>query len=305
MSFSEINAIQIDENENIMNNIINNDNFDDFDLDKKFINRYKNILIQVFKYYANMSDSSNFIFLNFNIFIKLMKDMGLLENVDSTNPSKSVIINNMESLDKKSVSMGRNLSLTINKNLSLTSNKNMSSTFQKSQSCVSYNLLNLLFSKFSCEVEDPKEDMKSNNINYISYKRKNSIIRLKNIRQYEKIKSNSNKKINFCEFLKIIICIAIYNSNPMNRTLRDSQSSFNISKTFHFNSLLDVDSRQLHYILEKFIIHYYVPIYNDIKNHVDIREDEVSILRGCYYDQNNVNIFNSLATLHREVPAHI
>jgi len=240
MSFSEINAIQMDENDNIMNHIINNDNFEDFDLDKKFINRYKNILIQVYKYYANLSDSSNFIFLNFNIFIKLMKDMGLLENIDSTVPSKSVIINNMESLDKKSATIGRNLSLTINKNLSLTSNKNMSSTFHKSQSCVSYNLLNLLFSKFSCEVEDPKEDMKSNNINYISY-----------------------------------------------------------------NSLLDVDSRQLHFILEKFIIHYYVPIYNDIKNHVDIREDEVSILRGSYYDKNNVNIFNSSATLYREIPAYI
>lgn len=263
MSLSELNIVE--DNEINANNILNNTHFDELDLDRRFLGKYKKILIQVYKYYTNLADGSNYIMLNFTAFLRLMKEMGIVEKLDD---SETLNFNINDTLDKKNT--------TIKKS-------NSSSNF-KSSTLISYNELNLLFSKFSSENEEFKNGNK-NKINYQYYKKNLSSLKFKNDRHFEKLKANTNKKINFLEFIKIIICIA---NKILNPSLKKSSSFIKISQTFNLNSLLDIDTKQMHSYLDRFMIQYYLPVYNEIKNQIETKEDEIKILKKTFQDQNFV-----------------
>ena len=199
----------------------------------------------------------------------MVKDMGLIDNYDS---SLSLNINNMDSIDKKNTFGKKNNSL--NKGLQL----------------ISYNELNLLFSKFSCEIENNDEHPYKNKINYLFYKKNLSSIKTNTSQHFEKLKANTNKRINFQEFLKILICLSNKLFNPSNKQLFNSTNSLNFSQTFKLNSLLEIDSMLLHDYLEKFIIQYIFPIYNNIKFNIENQEEEIKMLKKSYIDTNFVSI---------------
>ena len=271
MSITELNAINIDDQDLGTNRKVNDEkmeNIEEFDLDKKFLNKYKNILIQIFKYYSNLIDSANYILLSFTAFLRLMKDIGIIECLDTSSFNNEV---------------PKNKSNILKRNNSMTS--------IKTPEFVTYNHLNILFSKFSCDNQDKDDaqDKNKNKITYLYFKKNYSVMKIKNPKNFEKIKLNSNKRITFCEFLKIIICISNKLFNPShNYTTLNSQNYLDNSKKTKVDILLNVDSGQSHIYLEKFIVTYFIPIFIQIKPVVDNQENEIKILRTVYYDDNFV-----------------
>ena len=143
-----------------------NDKF--IELDSIFFEKYKEYLITVYKHFSNIFYDSNFsIFMNYNGYLKFMKDIGLVFlNTDKTNCKSS----NFRTAIGKGKESGNYLNDKLKSNL------------------FSLNILNLLFSKFSNETLTPEKRDANLNINVFK----------KNIgRSQSGLVKESNKKLNF------------------------------------------------------------------------------------------------------------
>lgn len=81
-------------------------------LDCDFYERYKQTLVNVFKYYANISDFTNYTYISFTGFLKFMKDCDLLDNPSSSNSNKNLIGDNKKPLhnyDSKHITLNQML----------------------------------------------------------------------------------------------------------------------------------------------------------------------------------------------------
>jgi hypothetical protein len=227
------------------------------ELDSIFFEKYKEYLITVYKHFSNIFYDSNFsIFMNYNGYLKFMKEIGLVFlNTDKTNKTSNFI-----STTGKGKESGNYLNDKLKSNL------------------FSLNTLNLLFSKFSNETLTPEKRDSNLNINVFK----------KNIgRSQSGLAKESNKKLNFKSFIKILLCISnkIFN-NKFNTVIIESQKDFNLDK------LLCSDSKHMQQYLEMFVCNYIKPCYNDIKTFIEKESYDLMLLENILND-TNIDLFFS------------
>ena len=158
-------------------------------VDGKFFEKYRHILISIFKYYSNLfSDSSYSVFLNLNGFTRLLKDCGLLC---------------IEDLEREE-SLNYNFPFNVCIKNKITRNNSVSTSTRNEfkekirSSLFSFNTVNLIFSKFSSEIHNSKG-------------------------------KNANKKLNFLSFIKLLMGLSNKLFNPsFNQINIDQMKDFNI-----------------------------------------------------------------------------
>jgi hypothetical protein len=133
----------------------------------------------------------------------------------------------------------------------------------------SFNTINLLFSKFSSETYMP---VQKTDLYLFTYK------------SSQKIKE-SNKKINFNCFLKILICISNKLFNP-----KYNSANFESLKDCNLDILLNGDSKTLQQYFELFIGNYIRPCYNEIKPFIEKESYDLLLLDKVLKD-NYINEF--------------
>ena len=256
-------------------------NVDELEINSNFFAQYKLILIRVFKFYCNSSDCTNFIYMNFSSFARLMSDCGILEKIDRERTMN--------------FDLGFNLRVS-----SYDKNRMNSSKAKSSKKCFGFSKINAIFSKFSSEYDIKLDESVTKNLNNkLNYTYFNTNFNQFKINKVEKEKTKvfSNKKINFHEFLKILMCISnkLYDeclpfpSISSNRSLKIS-----LNKS---NDLFYVDPKKVTIYLEKFINEYIISIYKEIVLIFENEEQDFLLLNELIsdnyivYHKNNSAIY--------------
>jgi hypothetical protein len=221
------------------------------ELETLFFERHREYLITIYKHFSDIFYDNNFsIFMNYNGFLKFMKDINL------------VYFNAEKICRPSSISMRRTKEGGNYLNDKLKSN------------LFSLNTLNLIFSKFSNETQAPVKRDANLNIN-IFKKTSTGVYASK----------ESNKKINFKSFIKILLLISNKLFNPIYKPIQiDLQKDFNLDK------LLLADSKQMMHYLELLVDNYLKPCYNNIKTFIEKESYDLMLLETILNDQN-VDIF--------------
>jgi len=156
---------------------------------------------------------------------------------------------------------------------------------------LSFNFVNLLFSKFSSEIIIRKE--------YDKYKK----CKIQPVKAIKDINIQSNKRINFKAFIKLLICISnkIFNpefsrneSNFEKKSNFDSKFSYKESKKqkeelIDIEKLLSTDMNEMQSYLENFILNYLSPIYCDIQNFFEKESLDIMVFEKITEDENAEN----------------
>jgi hypothetical protein len=165
---------------------------------------------------------------------------------------------------------------------------------------LSFDFVNLLFSKFSSEIIIKKE-----NDNY----KKCKIHGVKNVKDPN---IQSNKRINFKSFVKLLICISnkifnkefsstissagkknfgeIFNNednnidnNSNSNSFKDKNNNINIVE---ISKLLSVDIQEMQSYLENFILNYLNSLYFDAKNFFENEANDLEIFEKIANNEN-------------------
>jgi len=153
--------------------------------------------------------------------------------------------------------------------------------------------INALFSKFSSEYDTKLDESVTKNLNnklnYVYYTTSFNKFKIKEADQ-DKTKVFSNKKINFNEFMKILICIShkIYGKSATTPLLNyNSQSQspgkFKPKPTEDFTF---VDPKKVTLYLEKFINDYLLEIYSQIEFIFESEEQDFVLLQELYTNEH-------------------
>jgi hypothetical protein len=234
----------------------------ELDTNSNFFSQNRTFLVRIFKFYCNLSDCTNLIYMNFNSFARLMNDCGVLENIEKEKqnaydfPFKLRVF----SLSRKTPS-----------------NK------QSQNKSFGFSEINALFSKFSSEYDGKLDDSLTRSMNdktnFNFYTSNYNQFKL-NKMEKDKTKSFSNRKINFHEFIKIIICL----SQKIYRTY-STMDSCSISN----------DPQVVTPTLEKFINEYLMKIYKEIEFIFIHEEQDFVLLHELLVDDHIVIIQLKLA----------
>jgi len=219
------------------------------ELNSIFFEKYKDILISVYKNFSDLYSDDNYsIFMNSNGFMKFIKSCGLLNSENGTKEKKKIQEFRPFSFLKETHIISKSKSSTHIK------------TFDKEiNNQLTFNTLNLLFSKFSSETFTIKPQS--------------------NISHHQK---ESNKKINFNSFLKILLCLS-------NKIFNDKFKTEPLKK-WNSDILLSTDSKDLQNYFGIFIENYVRPCFNDIKPFLEREVYNLSLLDKIFKD-SNINDF--------------
>lgn len=166
------------------------------------LKKYYSVLLNIYKFYSELYYETNFsIYMTQNGFIKLIRDMGLVETNMPDEVGKITNITELYIYNKLKANL------------------------------LSFPSINFLFSKFSSN----KLDGKTSN--------------------------SSNKKLNFENFLKIILCLSNKIYNPQYNNISYDNKSFTIEN-------LSKQEFPIKYVYG-FIENYLSPLYTDIKNFIE------------------------------------
>jgi hypothetical protein len=236
------------------------------EIDSKFIEKHRTVLLTTYKYYCNLTNCTNQIFLSYSTFVRMMKDCKVLENKEiESNSSFDLPFN----LKVKQNSKPNPLNETSRRNV------------------LSYETINLLFSKFSSENDPYVNDKLNSKENYLFYK--SSYYNFKtNKHSYSKdqTRSFSNKRVSFMGFMKILVCISNKLFNPLHK-----EEPFGNKKKLvkiapiNIELLLNVEPHNMYAFLENFISLYFVPIYTDIKAVFEGEFNDFKILHEIINDE--------------------
>jgi hypothetical protein len=245
-----------------------NSNKEDFwEIDSKFIDKHKTVLLTIYKYYCNITNCTNQIFLNYSSFVRLMKDCNVLENKEKVvNPSVSVPVkSSIKSLNKNQLSE------------------------QIKNNVITYNQINLLFSKFSSETDKSINDNLNSKKNYIFFQTSYSKFKTSsNSINKDPTKGFSNKKICFNGFMKILICISNKLFSPeLKENLSKNGKSSKVNPV-NIDNLLDIEPHHIYIYLENFISLYLVPIYTEVKTVFENEFNNFKLLDQIINDENIV-----------------
>jgi len=288
------------------------------ELDEEFYERYKQTLVNVFKYYANLSDFTNYTYISLSGLIKFIKDCDLLDtnvNVDH-NGGGGVGSGTCLNKDYKDSTNSNSNSNSGSKKLLYHYDPNQVNLNQMLLNEKKFSLpqLNIIFSKFSSELANS-----SNSSNYNSNQITENKLKFKKTNDPTPKSSNiSNCRICFKDFLKTLICISnkIFNpklnientttnynnvqpksvfTNYSNNFSNLSKSKkLNSNKTYDFNTsiekLMDIDTEELQSYLENFIHLYIAPIYKNVVTFLDKEVKDMQILKKIFSESEKIEL---------------
>lgn len=171
------------------------------------------------------------------------------------------------------------------------------------ETALCFNFINLLFSKFSSEIIFRKE-----NDNYKKCK-------IQPVKSVKDTNIQSNKRINFKAFIKLLICISnkIFNPEFSNKANKNNlnynekaaaylDANFSTPNNLNFNSskkqkeefvniekLLETDMAEMQHYLENFILNYLSPIYLGIQNFFEREALDILVFEKINEDSNAEN----------------
>jgi hypothetical protein len=250
-------------------------NVEDFDVNSNFFSQHKVLLTRIFKFYCNLSNSNNYIYLNFSSFARLMSDCGILEKIE-----KEYAIN-VDFPFKLRVNSCNKFEKSVKK--------------QSLNKSLGFSNINALFSKFSSEYDSKLDESVTKNLNnklnYVYYTTSFNKFKIKEADQ-DKTKVFSNKKINFNEFMKILICIShkIYGKSATAPLLNCNSQSPGKFKPKQTEDLTFVDSKKVTLYLEKFINDYLLDIYSQIEFIFESEEQDFILLQELYTNEHIVHL---------------
>jgi len=250
---------------------VNSSNFktnydENIEIDKKFIEKHKIVLLTLYKYYCNLTNCTNQIYLNNSCFLRLMKDSKILEINDKESTSSSI-----EFPFKLSIKS------TVNNPLSEKNKSNF----------LSYNQINLLFSKFSSENDNTINDSLNNKQNYLYYT--SNFYKFKTSKHslaQDQNKVFSNKKLSFNGFMKILVCISNRIFNPaLKGDVNNCTSKLINIKPINIDLLLSIEPHDMYNYLENLISLYFVPIYTEVKSIFENEFSDFQLLHDIINDE--------------------
>lgn len=159
--------------------------------------------------------------------------------------------------------------------------------FKETRLC--FNFINLLFSKFSSEIIFRKEND--------GFKK----CKIQPVKAIKDTNIQSNKRINFKAFLKLLICISNKIFNPEFAIMSNNKESnidshifTNISKKqseefINIEKLLDTKMADMQNYFENFILNYLSPIYCEIQNFFEKEALDIMIFERINEDSNAEN----------------
>jgi len=233
-------------------------------------------LIDLFKYYANISELSSYTYISYTGFLKFAKDINILISSDNEETVFSFPFN-----------------LHIKPTLDHKKRVDKGGKFQNCQ-------LNSIFSKFSSEVPLEQSNM---NKNKLMFKKVITVF-----------SSMSNRRINFKEFIKILLCLSyslLNSSNKSNNSVSERENTHNsqnsnnenkanqtnkskLNKNQYTKLFLNIhelylqDISLLQGIIENFINTYVKPIHNSIKAYLEKYLYDTRINDKILEESNNI-----------------